>query len=72
MVAADASVELTRYTAVTGHQVITTALRLYRLRWLIDDIAIVVGDFRSIHAQTADMAHAWHSLMRSFASPDIW
>jgi len=72
MVAADAGVELARYTALTGHQVNPTALRLYRLRWLIDDISIVVGDFRSPHAQTADMAHAWHSLMRSFASPDIW
>ena len=72
MVAADAGVELARYTALTGHQVNPTALRLYRLRWLIDDISIVVGDFRSPHAQTADMAHAWHSLLRSFASPDIW
>jgi spectinomycin phosphotransferase len=71
MIAA-AAADLLRYTELSGRRVNPSALRLYRLRWLIDDISIVVGDFRSPHAQTADMAHAWQSLMRSFASPDIW
>jgi len=61
-----------RYTELSGRRVNPSALRVYRLRWLIDDISIVIGDFRSAHAQTADMAHAWQGLMRSFASPDIW
>ena len=64
--------ELARQTTLTGHEVYPTALRLYRLRWLIDDIALVVGAFRSPHTQTADMAHAWQGLMRSFASTDPW
>jgi spectinomycin phosphotransferase len=72
MVATDAGDELAQYTELSGRRVNPSALRLYRLRWLIDDIAIVVGDFRSPHAQTADTAHAWQGLTRSLASPDIW
>jgi len=48
------------------------ALRLYRLRWRVDDISIVVAGFRSAHAETADMARAWQFLTRFLASPDSW
>jgi spectinomycin phosphotransferase len=71
MVSRDGGDELARYTELSGRSVNPTALRLYRLRWLVDDISIVVGRFRSAHADTADMAHAWRALIHSLASPDI-
>ncbi len=71
MVSSDGGDELARYTKLSGRRVNPTALRLYRLRWLVDDISIVVGGFWSAHAETADMAHAWRALIHSLASPDI-
>jgi len=71
LVTTEAGAELTRYTELSGRRVDRRALRLYRLRWLLDDISIVVGGFRSAHGRTADMEHAWQALTRSLASPDI-
>ena len=72
MISTDAGDELARYTDLSGRHVDPAALRLYRLRWRVDDISIVVAGFRSAHAETADMARAWQFLTRFLASPDSW
>jgi spectinomycin phosphotransferase len=63
--------ELTRYTRAAARQVDPSALRLYRLRWLLDDIGLFACGLRSHHDRTADTEHAWRSLTLSLASPDI-
>jgi spectinomycin phosphotransferase len=57
--------ELARYAAASGRRVDDAAIRLYRLRWRLDDIAIVVKRFRSAHVQTADTEHEWLGLARA-------
>jgi len=71
MLSTDTADALERYTEQFRRRLNPAALRLYRLRWLIDDISIVVCAFRSAHAQTADTAHAWQALVRSLASADL-
>ncbi len=71
MLATDTGEALARYTERFGRRLNPAALRLYRLRWLVDDISIVVDGFRSPHERTAEMARAWQGLTRSLASPDI-
>ncbi len=64
--------ELMRYVDASGRQVDAAAIRLYRLRWQLDDIASFVKLFRSAHSQTADTEHAWCSLAHSMEPEDSW
>jgi spectinomycin phosphotransferase len=57
--------EVARYVEASGRRIDGAALRLYRLRWLLDDIAIFLGVLRSPHRRTADTEHAWLGLTRS-------
>jgi spectinomycin phosphotransferase len=56
--------ELRQYSDATGRPIDGAAIRLYRLRWQLDDIAIRVGRFRSAHRRTADTEKAWLDLGR--------
>jgi len=60
--------ELARYAAASGLQVDDAAIRLYRLRWQLDDIAVFVERLRSAHRRTADTEHAWLGLSRTLES----
>lgn len=71
MVDVGAGDELRRYAEASGRPVNDAAMRLYRLRWRLDDIAIFVKEFRSAHHQTADTEHAWLSLIHRVESPDL-
>jgi spectinomycin phosphotransferase len=71
MISTAAGDELARYTELSGRRVNPAALRLYRLRWKVDDISIVVAGFRSAHAETADTARAWQFLTRFLASAHL-
>ena len=67
MVASESGDELRRYTELTGRPVNRTALELYRLRWVLDDISCFVRELRAGHRRTAGTEHAWHSLERTIA-----
>jgi spectinomycin phosphotransferase len=54
--------ELRRYTAMTGTPVDPAVLRLYRLRWALDDISSFVTMLRAPHRHTADAGNAWQAL----------
>ena len=56
----DASIA--RYTEATGNAVDSDLMMLYRLRFLLDDIARTVRLFRRPHEQTADTRHWWEGL----------
>jgi spectinomycin phosphotransferase len=60
--------ELARYAAGSGRQVDDAAIRLYRVRWQLDDISIFVKRLRSAHHKTADTEHAWLALERATES----
>jgi spectinomycin phosphotransferase len=72
MVASAAGDELRRYTELTGRPVDATALKLYRLRWALDDISCFVRDLRVPHRRTAGTEHAWQSLEQSIAQVTRW
>jgi aminoglycoside phosphotransferase (APT) family kinase protein len=55
---------LETYAATTGVTPSPTALDLYRLRWDIADMAVVVAGFRRPHAGTADDDASWDVLRR--------
>ena len=58
-VAGAGSPEADRYAELTGHQVNAAAMRMYRLRWSLDDITLSLNDFRGPHEQTEDTELAW-------------
>jgi spectinomycin phosphotransferase len=59
---------LARYAEASGRPVDDAGIRLYRLRWLLDDIASDVSLFRSVHRETADTELAWRWLVRASES----
>ena len=61
---------LARYAEASGRQPGPAALRLYRLRWQLEDISVFLRVLRSPHRQTADTEHAWRSLQRSMPAGD--
>lgn len=61
---------LLRYAEASRRQPSRAALRLYRLRWQLDDIAVFLKVLRSSHRRTADTEHAWRSLQRSMPAGD--
>jgi spectinomycin phosphotransferase len=68
----DTAEERARYADASGRCVDGTAVDLYRLRWLLDDIASTVHRFRSPHGENADTALAWHWLADSLAAQGVW
>jgi spectinomycin phosphotransferase len=54
--------DIARYTEATGNAVDSDLMMLYRLRFLLDDIARTVRLFRRPHEQTADTRHWWEGL----------
>jgi spectinomycin phosphotransferase len=71
LLATETGAELERYARATGRQIKQEAIRLYRLRWLLDDISYLVCLFTSAHDHTADTEHAWKNLPRVLGSPDL-
>ena len=67
MVASETGDELRLYTELTGRTAAVAALRLYRLRWILDDISCFVRDLRAPHRRTAGTEDAWQSLETSIA-----
>ncbi|RZQ59732.1 aminoglycoside phosphotransferase family protein [Amycolatopsis suaedae] len=60
--AAPEPADLDHYARLTGHRPDPLALRLYRLRWRLDDLATFVGWFREPHDRTPDTELAWAEL----------
>jgi spectinomycin phosphotransferase len=59
MVAGAGTPEADRYAELTGRQVSSAALHMYRMRWSLDDITLCLGDFRGPHEKTEDTEVAW-------------
>ena len=62
MVAGDDSGAVGRYAELTGRPVCSTAMRMYEMRWSLDDIALAVRDFRAPHEQDEDSRLTWETL----------
>lgn len=54
--------DLARYADAAGRVPDPVGLRLYRLRWYLDDLAIYFEDFRGPHGDTLDAQQAWEAL----------
>lgn len=54
--------EADRYAELTGRRVSTAAMRMYRLRWSLDDIMLSLCEFRGPHKQNEDTELAWATL----------
>jgi aminoglycoside phosphotransferase (APT) family kinase protein len=50
------------YTKVTGTQVLSSMLDLYRLRWDLTEVAIYTALFRQPHADDTDARESWKNL----------
>jgi spectinomycin phosphotransferase len=62
MVAGDDPGAAARYVELTGRPVSGAAMRMYRMRWSLDDIALAVRDFRAPHEQNEDTGLTWETL----------
>jgi spectinomycin phosphotransferase len=51
--------EAARYAELTGRSVSAAAIEFYRLRWALDDISLILAEFRSPHSRTADTDVSW-------------
>jgi spectinomycin phosphotransferase len=56
-----------RYTQATGHPVDPDALRFYRIRWALDDIAAFTAQLRARHGHTDDAEAGWQALRETVA-----
>jgi spectinomycin phosphotransferase len=68
----DTDDERARYEQESGRPVDDAAIRLYRLRWELDDIANFVHTFRSPHGEDADTARTWTWFLGSLGSDGVW
>lgn len=50
------------YTQITGRQVLSSMLDLYRLRWDLTEVSIYTALFRQPHADDADSRESWKNL----------
>jgi spectinomycin phosphotransferase len=48
-----------RYAELTGRRVSAAAMRLYRMRWSLDEITLSLSEFRAPHEQNADTELTW-------------
>jgi spectinomycin phosphotransferase len=56
------SAEAERYAELTGHRASPAAMRAYRMRWSLDEIALSLSDFRGPHEQNEDTELTWGAL----------
>jgi spectinomycin phosphotransferase len=68
----DTGEERERYARASGRPVDGAAVRLYRLRWKLDDIASFVHVVRSPHGDDPDTALAWQWSADGLDSEDTW
>jgi spectinomycin phosphotransferase len=61
-VLSDSEAEAARYAELTGREVSEQAVILYRLRWDLDDIGLLLADFRAAHQQDKDTEVGWAAL----------
>jgi spectinomycin phosphotransferase len=61
-VLSDAGTEAARYAELTGRDVSEPAVALYRKRWDLDDVGLLLADFRAPHRQDEDTAKGWAAL----------
>ena len=54
--------EAAQYERLTGREVSTAALELYRMRWDLDDAGLLVADFRAPHQDDEDARTGWDGL----------
>jgi spectinomycin phosphotransferase len=59
---------LDQYAGLTGKPVNPAGIRLYRLRWALDDIRAFTEDLRAPHSQTPGAEHSWQALRESVRS----
>jgi spectinomycin phosphotransferase len=65
--------EAARYAELTGHQLSQPAMALYRLRWDLDDVGLLLADFRAPHRRNEDTEGGWAALdaaVQRLASPE--
>ena len=62
---------LDHYEALTGVEMMSDSLALYRLRWDLTEISIYVGLFRQHHSKTTDTTIAWAGL-NDYLDPRRW
>jgi spectinomycin phosphotransferase len=53
---------------LTGKPFNPAGVRLYRLRWALDDIRAFTEDLRTPHGQTPGAEHSWQALRESVRS----
>ena len=58
----DDSWEADRYAELTGRRVSTAVMRMYRMRWSLEEIMLAVSDFRGPHEQNEDTELTWEVL----------
>ena len=51
--------EADRYAELTGRRVSAAAMRMYRMRWSLDEITLCLSEFRAPHEQNADTELTW-------------
>lgn len=59
--------DLERYAKATGRTVDASALRLYRLRWDLEEVSGYVDWFRAPHDRSLDTEQAWQELVETVA-----
>jgi len=51
-----------RYAELTGRRVDSAMMRMYRMRWSLEEIMLSVRKFRGLHEQNEDTGMAWEAL----------
>lgn len=51
--------EADRYAKLTGRRISAAAMRMYRMRWSLDEITLSLSEFRAPHEQSADTELTW-------------
>jgi spectinomycin phosphotransferase len=54
--------EADRYAELTGRRLSGTAMRVYRMRWSLEEIMLSVREFRGLHECNEDTEMAWEAL----------
>jgi spectinomycin phosphotransferase len=62
MVTDAGSAEADRYAELTGRGLSTDMMRMYRIRWSLDEIMLSLIEFRGPHGLNADTAMTWEAL----------
>jgi spectinomycin phosphotransferase len=54
--------EADRYAELTGRRLSGAAMRVYRMRWSLEEIMLSVREFRGLHERNEDTEMAWEGL----------